>query len=90
MARKTAEKQDLLGLFALGSVITNLAQAEGKNRIQAELLQLRNMFFHLRGRYGHVCQEYERMKALNDQLQREVVALRTENNKLLASTGTKR
>lgn len=83
MARKSAEKQDLLGLFALGSVITNLAQAEGNNRTRAELTQLRNMFVHLKGRYGLVCQEYERMKALNEQLQREVVTLRSANNRLL-------
>lgn len=85
MARKSTETQDLLGLFALGSVITNLAQAKGYSGVKTELDQLRNMFVHLKGRYGHVCREYERMKALNDQLQREVVALRTENNELLAA-----
>ena len=89
MPRKMSEKQDLLGLVALGSLITNLAQADDKTRIQGELVRLRNMFVHLQGRYSQVCEEYARMRDLIAQLQTTVVNLRAENNRFLSAKVTK-
>lgn len=84
MARRISKDQDLLGLVAFGSLITNLAQATDKTRIEVELRQLRSMFVTLRGRYGLVCQEFERMRDLNAELQKVVASQRAEINQLRA------
>lgn len=89
MARRASENQDLLGLVAIGSLVTNLAQSHDSVRKDAELLRLRDMFLHLRQRYSLVCQEYGRMRDLNTQLQSMVASQRADINRLVAERGAK-
>lgn len=76
MNKTLAAKNDFLGLVAFGSVIGNLVQADERRKLQ-------ELYRHLVMRYRLLFREYQTFRQVNDELQRQVVALRAENNRLL-------
>jgi hypothetical protein len=83
MRHKLAAKNDFLGIVALGSVIGNIVQAADRTNLQTLYRQLETMYRNLVQHYQLLYRDYNALKQLNNELQRQVTSLRTENSKLL-------
>ena len=83
MAQRRSDREDLLGIVALGSVIGNVVQAKDKNRLADHCQKLNIVYQQLLTRYRQVCREYEQFRNLNSQLQSTVLALRKQNDDLM-------
>lgn len=82
MSKTLAVKNDFLGVVAIGSVIGNLVQANGMVEIKRQRNTLVGLYRNLVARYKMLLQEYQTFRQVNADLQKQVVALREENNKL--------
>ena len=82
MSKTLAVKDDFLGVVAIGSVIGNLVQANEMGQIKRQHNTLVGLFRNLVARYKMLLQEYQTFRQVNVDLQKQVVALREENNKL--------
>jgi chromosome segregation ATPase len=65
------EKNDMLGLFALGSAIANLAQGTAYVDLNKAHGQLLAQFQHLVQRYNQMWREYQTLRSTNQELQRQ-------------------
>ncbi len=83
-------KNDLLGIVAIGSIIGNLAQANEMGAVKAQLGRLTTMYRSLVAHYKTLYREYEAFRQVNTQLHSEVIALRSENSRLLNQIAAKR
>ncbi len=82
MSKTLAVKNDFLGVVAIGSVIGNLVQANEMGQIKRQSQTLLGLYNNLVKRYRMLLQEYQTFRQVNTDLQKQVVALREENNKL--------
>ena len=89
MSKTLAVKDDFLGVVAIGSVIGNLVQANEMGQIKRQHNTLVGLFRNLVARYKMLLQEYQTFRQVNVDLQKQVVALREENNKLQARMAAK-
>jgi len=89
MRRTISPSRDFLGIVAIGSVICSLAQAKEMVGFKEQLTKLAAMYTNMVERYKMLYREYEAFRQVNEQLRREVVALRTENSKLLSQIAAK-
>jgi hypothetical protein len=64
-------KNDALGLVALGSVIVNLAQSNAQDNLQKAHRQLLALYQGLVERYRQMWREYEGLRTMNQELQRQ-------------------
>lgn len=72
MTKATLEaKSDALGLVALGSIIVNLAQGKANNDLEAKHQQLLAYYRELVERYRQMWREYEGLRSMNTELQRQ-------------------
>lgn len=77
---------DLLGIAAFISAVGNLVQAESNSKLKV-------LYENLLARYEEVCNQYQTLAQMNQQLQQEVLHLRQLNNLLqrrLTSQRTRR
>jgi hypothetical protein len=65
----------MLGIAAFASAVGNLVQADNRRK-------LRVLYQNLLARYREVCGQYHTLTQVNQQLQREVLDLRAQNNRL--------
>lgn len=82
MSKTLAAKNDFLGVVAIGSVIGNLVQANEMGQIKRQHNTLLGLYRNLVARYKMLLQEYQTFRQVNADLQKQVVSLREENNKL--------
>lgn len=89
MKRTISASQDFLGIVAIGSIIGNLLQANEMSVVKKQAANLNEIYRNIVERYKLLYREYEAFRQVNEQLRREVVALRTENSKLLQRIASK-
>jgi uncharacterized protein (DUF3084 family) len=82
MAKTTGRGEDFLGLLAFGSLVANVAQAENRRKIQTT-------YDHLVMRYRQLEAEIGALRSYNIHLQKQVMELRGENNRLSAELAGK-
>ena len=70
-----SDYSDLLGIAAFISAVGNLVQADNNNKLKV-------LYENLLTRYREVCNQYQTLSQMNQQLQREVLDLRQLNNML--------
>ena len=75
MSRARTAAWDLLGIAAFASAVGNLVQADNRRK-------LRVLYQNLFARYREVCGQYQALTHVNQQLQREVLDLRAQNDRL--------
>ncbi len=75
MSRARTAAWDLLGIAAFASAVGNLVQADNR-------CKLRVLYQNLFARYREVCGQYQALTHVNQQLQREVLDLRAQNDRL--------
>lgn len=64
-------KNDALGLVALGSLIVNLAQGKARDDMESKHRRLLEFYRELVERYRQMWREYEGLRSVNQELQRQ-------------------
>jgi chromosome segregation ATPase len=64
-------KNDALGILALGSLIVNLAQTKVHGNLESQHQRLLAQYRELVARYNQMWREFEGLRSVNQQLQRQ-------------------
>jgi|GEM_PF-2064539 len=65
------EENDALGILALGSLIVNLGQGMAHGNLASQHRQLLARYRELVARYNQMWREFEGLRSVNEQLQRQ-------------------
>ena len=75
MSRTRTASWDLLGIAAFAGAVGNLVQADNQRK-------LRVLYQNLFARYRDACTQYQTLARVNEQLQREILGMRAQNDRL--------